>query len=94
MLTSSVNVIIQLLILYACKILLLIDHTHNNSCLCDKEGDNIIPIYTGFSIYTVTGLPLTTLLHLSSPYTHYLNEQVKNFYIAALRFIERSESYK
>ena len=52
MLTSSVNVIIQLLILHACRMLLLILFTH----ILHK-------------IYTVTGLPLTTLLHLISSYT-------------------------
>lgn len=54
MLTSSVNVIIQLLILITCMMLLLITFT----LILNRE------------IYTVTGLPLTTLLHLTRSYTH------------------------
>ena len=54
MLTSSVNVIIQLLILYTCKMLLLIHYT--------------LILYRN-EIDTVTGLPLTTLLHLISEFT-------------------------
>ena len=56
MLTSSVNVIIQLLILHACRMFLLLPHT---------------PLDTySLKIYTVTGLPLTTLLRLIRDYTH------------------------
>ena len=55
MLTSSVNVIIQLLILMTCTLSLLIYYT-----LKKGSGINI----------SVTGLPLTTLLHLIRNYTH------------------------
>ena len=54
MLTSSVNVIIQLLILHACRMFLLILYTQ---------------VRKPIKIYTVTGLPLTTLLHLIRIYT-------------------------
>jgi hypothetical protein len=64
MLTSSVNVIIQLLILNTCKLLLHIIYT--------QSIPGLYPV-TQSKIDTVTGLPLTTLLHLIRNYTQELD---------------------